>query len=87
MTSNRNSKGFHKQLVTSMKTKAMALWLMMKQYKLIVAYDDGESGKAIDPELYDLLNDPFERNSLYGKLPEVYESLRVKLETWRPVNK
>lgn len=44
-------------------------------------------GKAMEAELYDLLNDPFEQNNLYGKLPEVYESLRVKLEAWRPVNK
>jgi len=68
-------------------------WVIHKQYKLILSYDGqgkpvarGRSaGKATGPELYDLANDPFEKNNLFGKLPKVYESLRSRLDKWYPV--
>ena len=61
-------------------------WVIHKRYKLIVACG-GEADEATEPELYDLLDDPFEQKNLYGTRPEVYESLRASLEAWRPINK
>jgi len=42
----------------------------------------GARTKDAGPELYDLIDDPFEKDNLYGKLPKVVESLRSKLESW-----
>ena len=61
-------------------------WVIHKRYKLIVACG-AAAGEATEPELYDLLDDPFEQKNLYGTRPEVYESLRSRLEAWRPINK
>jgi len=68
-------------------------WVIEKQYKLIVSYDDrglpvsgsGRPVKATGPELYDFVKDPYEQNNLYGNLPKVYESLRNKLDNWYPL--
>ena len=61
-------------------------WAIHKRYKLIVPCRV-EADEATKPELYDLDEDPFEQKNLYGTRPKVYESLRARLEAWRPINK
>jgi len=69
-------------------------WVIHKRYKLILTYDGqgsysakprGGVSKDTEPELYDLVSDPFEKDNLHGKLPEVYRSLRSKLDKWYPL--
>ncbi len=65
-------------------------WVIHGQYKLILTYDGRAAiggGKRhrdepVGPQLYDLASDPFEQSNLYGKLPKVYESLRITLDNW-----
>lgn len=67
-------------------------WVIQGKYKLIISYDgldDRNSRNKIDakscPMLYDLINDPHEKNNLYNTLPDVYKSLRAKIDNWYPL--
>jgi arylsulfatase A-like enzyme len=54
-----------------------AAWVN-QQYKLVV----GIASNHTAPELYDLLNDPYETNDLAMDFPEVVEQMKAELTAW-----
>ena len=50
------------------------------QYKVYSIYDNGMVRSA---ELYDLINDPFETTDISTKYPDIFQSLKDTMETWR----
>jgi len=69
-------------------------WVIHKQYKLILAYDgegsyagggsdrNGRDRVTTAPELFDLVEDPYEQTNLYDKLPKVAGALRKMIDEW-----
>ena len=49
------------------------------QYKVYATYNKNK----VTTELYDLKNDPFEKNDIKDKLSEVHDKLKSDLEDWR----
>jgi len=72
-------------------------WVIHKQYKLILTYDgegtyaggggdrSGRERLTTAPELFDLIDDPYEQTNIHGKLPEVARALRAELKQWYPL--
>ena len=70
------------------------LWCIEDNWKLILCYDGQIEGWGLHTHeemrthpvrLYDILQDPFEKNNLAGQHPEVVKQLRRKIEDWYPV--
>lgn len=64
-------------------------WVIQGKYKLIISYDGVDKGYGSNkpdaksgPMLFDLSKDPHENNNLYNTLPDVYKSLRAKIDNW-----
>jgi len=53
---------------------------MNNQYKLVL---DTQSSERMSVELFDIINDPAERNNLADDLSEVVDSLQVQLREWQ----
>ncbi|MBW8016672.1 MAG: sulfatase [Planctomycetes bacterium] len=67
-------------------------WVIQGNYKLIISYDGVDKGYGRDkpdaksgPMLFDLSKDPHEKKNLYNTLPDVYKSLRTKIDNWYPL--
>jgi len=72
-------------------------WVIKGKYKLVLTYDGkgtyagsgsdrgGRERLTTAPELFDLIDDPYEQANLHGKLPEVAKALRAELEQWYPL--
>ena len=55
---------------------------MDNRYKLVVG---GQPGSESVSELFDLRDDPGEKNDLFGTKPEIEENLEKKLRDWQLV--
>ena len=67
-------------------------WVIQGRYKLIISYDGVDRGYGCNkpdaksgPMLFDLSKDPHEKNNLYNTLPDIYKSLRSKIDNWYPL--
>ena len=68
-------------------------WCIVDQWKLILTYD-GEVNRyqtthprtIRGPQLFDLLNDPFEKKNLAMAQPDLVTKLRGKIENWYPLS-
>ncbi len=71
------------------------LWCVEGDWKLLVRYHGKDTTKFINlhvwdkapVRLYNLKNDPHEKNELSSAHPEVVERLKNKIEAWHPVNR
>jgi arylsulfatase A-like enzyme len=50
--------------------------LVGERYKLVIPEESGP------PELYDLKNDPFEKNNIVDKFPKIAEAMLLELHAW-----
>ncbi len=57
--------------------------ILSGNYKLIEWFEGSIAGKGNAYELYNLENDPGERVNLADRMPEIRDSLKLKLEDWR----
>jgi len=70
------------------------LWCIEEDWKLLLCYDGKVAGHGVHTHkemrtqpvrLYNLAEDPYERNNLFQKYPDKVKSLREKIENWYPV--
>jgi len=71
------------------------LWCVEKEWKLLLRYDGSDTTNYKNTHqwdtpparLYNLKNDPHEKNDLTALHPEIVKRLRKKIEAWHPVSK
>ena len=71
------------------------LWCVSGDWKLLIRHQGKDTTEyknvhiwdAQPVRLYNLKDDPYERNELSSAYPEIVEKLRKKIETWHPVGK
>lgn len=68
--------------------RLLARWVIHGAHKLIIHYDGtgsyagGNEKRSSQPELFDLVEDPYEQNNLYPRNPQIASKLRAELEKW-----
>ena len=74
------------------KASLLYRWVIQGQWKLLLTYD-GEVNRYQSthprtekgPQLFDLLQDPHEKNNMAAEYPELVARLAAKIENWYPV--
>ena len=71
------------------------LWCVEGDWKLIIRYNGSDSDRfrilhewdTAPARLYNLADDPHEKNDLASRNPEMVQRLKKEIEAWHPVNK
>jgi len=78
--------------ITNPEVSLLYRWCIEGKWKLVLTYD-GEVNRYKSthlrtekrPQLFDLINDPFEKTNLAGTNPDVVARLAKKIADWYPV--